>query len=69
MRVLELDSHGLPPRLRGAEDMASRLRADRDAPPVVKNWTVKFISRHPEVKSAFSRKYDYQRALAKILRY
>ena len=36
---------------------------DRDALPVGMNWTSNLITRHPELKSTFSRKYDYQRAL------
>ena len=43
--------------------MANRLLCDRDAQPVGKNWTSNFISRHPQLKTAFSRIYDYQRAL------
>ena len=62
-RILELDLQGFPPRLRGVEEMANRLLCDRDAQPVGKNWTSNFISRHPQLKTAFSRIYDYQRAL------
>ena len=62
-RVLELDAQGFSPRLRDVEDMANRLRRDRGASPVGKNWTSTFISRHSELKVALSRKYDYQRAL------
>ncbi|KAJ3453844.1 hypothetical protein MRS44_018476 [Fusarium solani] len=35
--ILDLDSRGFPPRLRGVEEMANRLLADRDAPPVGKS--------------------------------
>lgn len=62
-RIFELDIQGFPSRLCGVEEMANRLLRDRDAPPVGKNWTSNFIARHPELKTAFSRKYDYQRAL------
>ena len=27
-----------------------------------KNWVYKFVQRHPELKSHYNRKYDYQRA-------
>ncbi|KAI7762983.1 hypothetical protein LZL87_014279 [Fusarium oxysporum] len=32
--ILDLDSRGFPPRLRGVKEMADQLLADRDAPPV-----------------------------------
>ena len=32
--ILDLDSRGFPPRLRGVEEMANRLLAERDAPAV-----------------------------------
>lgn len=46
--VLDLDARSFPPRLRGVEDMANRLLADRDAPPVGINWASKFVKRHQE---------------------
>jgi hypothetical protein len=61
--ILELDSQGFPPRLSHVEDMANRLRYQRDASPVGKNWTTNFIKRQPELQTRFTRKYDYQRAL------
>jgi hypothetical protein len=60
--ILDLDSRGFPPRLRGVEDMANRLLADRDAPTVGKRWASNFVGRHPKLKTRFFRKYDYQRA-------
>jgi hypothetical protein len=60
--VLDLDARSFPPRLRGVEDMANRLLADRDAPPVGSRWASNFIKRHTELKTRFNRKYDYQRA-------
>jgi hypothetical protein len=60
--ILDLDSRGFPPRLRGVEDMANRLLADRDAPTVGKRWASNFVGRHPNLKTRFFRKYDYQRA-------
>ena len=61
--VLDLDARSFPPRLRGVEDMANRLLADRDAPPVGPRWASKFVKRHQELKTRFTRRYDYQRAL------
>jgi hypothetical protein len=42
--------------------MADLLLAERDASPVGRNWTSNFIKRSPEIKTKFSRKYDYKRA-------
>ncbi|KAJ3454180.1 hypothetical protein MRS44_018074 [Fusarium solani] len=39
---LDLDSRGFPPRLRGVEEMANQLLADRNASPVGKNWASNF---------------------------
>ncbi|KAG6996429.1 hypothetical protein FocnCong_v015407 [Fusarium oxysporum f. sp. conglutinans] len=60
--ILDLDSRGFPPRLRGVEEIANRLLADRDASPVGKRWASNFVKRHKEVKTGFFRKYGYQRA-------
>src|SRR6478735_2264315 len=60
--ILDLDSRGFPPRLRGVEEMANRLLADRNASPVGKRWAINFIKRQPELKTRFQRKYDYRRA-------
>src|SRR5450432_3791754 len=43
--------------------MADLLLAERDASPVSKNWTSNFINCCTELKTKFSRKYDYKRAL------
>jgi len=45
------------------EDMANRLLRDRDTACVGKNWASNFVRRRPELKTVFSRKYDYSRAL------
>ncbi|KAM5529934.1 transposase [Fusarium oxysporum f. sp. phaseoli] len=61
--TLDLDSRGLPCRISVVEDMANRLLADRNAPPVGKRWAINFINRQPELKSRYQRRYNYQRAL------
>ena len=61
--ALELDSQGFPPRLAHVEDMANRLLDQRGAQRVGKNWTSNFIRRHSELKTRYTRRYDYQRAL------
>jgi hypothetical protein len=60
--ILNLDSRGFPSRHRDLEEMANRLLADRNAPPVGKRWAINFIKRQPELKTSSFRKYDYQRA-------
>ena len=62
-RVLELNSQAFPPRISGVEDMANRLRRARNASPVGKNWTARFIDRRPELQTRYARQHDYQRAL------
>jgi hypothetical protein len=61
--ILDLDSRGFPPRLDGVEDMANLLLATRQARPVGKLWAHRFVQRRPELKTRFSRAYDFQRAL------
>jgi DDE superfamily endonuclease len=60
--TVELATRSFPPRLRGVEDMANQLLRARDAPPVGKRWAHNFIQRRPELRTRFSRRYDYQRA-------
>jgi hypothetical protein len=57
--ILDLDSRGFPPRLRFVEEMANHLLADRDRSSVGKRWAHNFVKRQPELKTRFSRKYDY----------
>ena len=45
--------------------MANLLLATRRAPPVGKQWPYRFVQRRPELKTRFSRAYDFQRALYK----
>ncbi len=60
--ILDLDSRSFPPRRSGVEDIANRLLADRDAPPVRPRWASNFVKRHKELSTRFTRRYDYQRA-------
>ncbi|KAL0933916.1 transposase [Colletotrichum truncatum] len=43
--ILDLDARSFPPRLSGVEEMANRLLAERDAPPVGKRWASNFVIR------------------------
>ncbi|KAJ0132530.1 Uncharacterized protein HZ326_24400 [Fusarium oxysporum f. sp. albedinis] len=54
--TLDLNSRGFPCRISVVEEMANRLLAARDAPPVGKRWAINFIKRQPELKS--HRLYD-----------
>jgi hypothetical protein len=60
--ILDLDSRGKSSRLGGVEDMANRLLADRNTPPVGKRWASNFDKRHEELNTCFFRRYRYQRA-------
>ncbi|KAF4453469.1 hypothetical protein F53441_3879, partial [Fusarium austroafricanum] len=46
--ILDLDSRGFPPRLRCVEEMANRLLADREMPPVGKRWASNFYGIRPD---------------------
>lgn len=61
--VLDLDLRGFPPRLEDVEDMANVLLATRRAGPVGKRWKYRFVQRRQELKTRYSRAYDFQRAL------
>src|SRR4051812_25355683 len=60
--IIELCVRAFPPRLRFIEDMANRLLRERDAPLVGKRWAHNFVKRQPELRTRFTRRYDYQRA-------
>ena len=60
--ILDLDSRGFPPRLADVADMANSLRAERNLGQVGQIWPSTFVKRRPELKTMFSRKYDYKRA-------
>jgi hypothetical protein len=61
--ILDLDSQRFPPRIKSAEDMANLLLKTRGAKPIGVNWASRFVRRRPELKTRFSRAYDFQRAL------
>jgi len=42
--------------------MANQLLRIRDVPPVGKLWAHNFVKRQPELRTRWSRRYDYQRA-------
>jgi hypothetical protein len=61
--ILDLDSQGFPPAIEGVRDMADYILASRGAPRVGKQWPYRFIKRREELRTRFSRAYDFQRAL------
>jgi hypothetical protein len=67
--INSMDERGQPPRIASVRDMAnllliSRTESAESAPLTVGDcWVRRFIQRHPNLKTKFSRKYDHQRAL------
>jgi hypothetical protein len=64
--IISMDTRGAAPRPATVRDMANILLAARgNNPPatVGKNWPSTFIQRRDEIRTRFSRRYDYQRAL------
>jgi hypothetical protein len=61
--ILDLDSRGFAPRLEGVENMANFLLESRRRNPIGKLWAYRFIKRCLELKTRFSRVYDFQKAL------
>ena len=63
--ILSMDQHGAAPRLSHIQDMANILLSNRglsNIQPIGQNWVYKFIKRHDQLKTKFSRRYNYQRA-------
>jgi len=61
--IIDLDTQGFPPQIESVQDIANLLQATRQATPVSKLWPYNFIQRRPELKTRFSRAYDFQQAL------
>ena len=57
--ILKLDSRGFSPRLDNIWSMANLLLATRHARPVGKLWPHNFVQRRTELKTRFSRAYDF----------
>lgn len=63
--IYSMDSRGGAPRqyMVGAMgDLLLKERGSTKIQTVGKHWVANFVKRHPELKSSFSRRYDYQRA-------
>jgi hypothetical protein len=64
--IISMDSRGAAPRPSTVRDMANILLAARGTTPpstVGVNWASTFVKRRDELRSRFSVRYDYQRAL------
>jgi len=63
--IMSMDQRGAAPRPSHVKDMANILLSNRGSSniqPIGQNWVYKFIKRHDELKTKFSRRYNYQRA-------
>jgi hypothetical protein len=57
--IIELDTRAFSPRLYSVEDMANHLLRERDTPPVGKLWAHNFVKRKLELRTRWTRRYDY----------
>ncbi len=58
-RVLDLLEQGFSPGYDMVEDLANLLRATRNASRVGLRWASNFVRRQPELRTRWSRPYDY----------
>jgi hypothetical protein len=61
--ILSMDMRGSAPRPPMVRDMANILLRERNGQPVGINWVYNYTKRYPEIRTRFSRRYDYKRAL------
>lgn len=65
--IISMDERGQPPRVSIVRETANLLLSNRDnsttSSTVGECWVKRFIDRHSELKTQFSRSYDYKRAL------
>ncbi|KAI7909954.1 hypothetical protein PoMZ_02556 [Pyricularia oryzae] len=61
--ILDRDFRGFPPQIADVAAMADNILAARDARPVGTRWADRFAQRRTEIKTRFSRAYDFQRDL------
>lgn len=60
--ILDLDSGGFPPTIEGVREMPDYILASQGASRAGKQWPYRFIKRREELRTRFSRAYDFQRA-------
>ena len=57
--ILDLDLRGFPPLIRDVAAMADYILTSRGTRRVGKQWAYCFVQRRPELKTRFSRSYDF----------
>ena len=61
--ILDMDKRGLPLQLSIVRHLAQLLVSARlPSTTIGENWVNRYVKRHPELRSKYTRKYDYQRA-------
>jgi hypothetical protein len=63
--IISIDDRGGAPRPSTVREMADLLlqhRGTSNTIPIGQDWVTKFVQRHPEIRSRFSRRYNYERA-------
>jgi hypothetical protein len=63
--IISMDSRGAAPRPSTIREMVDLILVARGSTPVTsvgQNWVAKFVKRHPNLSSRFSRSYNYERA-------
>ena len=61
--ILDMDKRGLPLHLPIVRHLAQLLVSARlPSTTIGENWVNRYVKRHPELKSKYTRKYDYHRA-------
>lgn len=64
--ILSMDTRGAAPRLSTVQEMANILlaaRGETSPTTVSKNWPSTFVNRREELRTRYSKKYNYERAL------
>ena len=62
-KILDMDARGFSPSISMVEDIANQLLAVRSSQRVGSWWAQRLVQRREELKTRFSRGYDFQRAL------
>jgi hypothetical protein len=60
--ILSMDLRGSAPRPNTVREMANILLAERGGGVVGSKWVYNYTNRHDELKSRYSRRYNYERA-------
>jgi hypothetical protein len=66
--IIDLDNRGFSPQLKDVEDIAKIILTSRHRPSIGKLWAHRLVERTSELKTRFSRSYDYQRAQCEDLK-